>query len=160
MRRYKMKQRAVNTCISKISASKTSAFSESASKLSGFKLKSEVLVKGFSLVEVLIALVIFVIAAVTLSSFIEGRVTQYNKNVDLTLKAWVASNQMTEALVYGVQEKSETIEYANAEWETTWSIEPTENENLNRLTIEVKKVDEPSARLPFKLVSMVPNNEN
>lgn len=124
------------------------------------KMSSPTKEDGFTLVEVLIALVIFVIAAVTLNSLMSDRITRYNTNVDLTLKAWIASNQLVESQVYGAENKSETIEFANAEWETSREVTPTENENLSRITIEVTKINEPNStkkQSTFKLVSLVPN---
>lgn len=116
-------------------------------------LKNHQQEKGFTLLEVMIALAIFVIAAVTIDYAIQGRMRHYEHNRDRVLATWLAQNyavSVNAGVVSLSDTNVETLEYADRFWEVRTILTETERDNIKRLDIEVFH-----ANADFKLDSPV-----
>ncbi len=102
-------------------------------------------VRGFTLIEVLAALVI---VALGMLGVIEA-VTQHAKNGaylrEKTLAHWVAMNLITERRLQSsppdIQETSDEIEFANTRWRWTLRVSETPVESLRRMDVFVRHAD-------------------
>ena len=112
--------------------------------------------RGFTLLEVLIALVVL---ALSLGAVIKatGDYTNIQSWLrDRTLATWVARNVRVEFQLEGewpgVGEKKGTRELGNREWRWLARISQTEEEQLRRLDVEVSPVDADDTE-PFTTLS-------
>jgi general secretion pathway protein I len=101
--------------------------------------------RGFTLIEVLAALVI---VALGMLGVIEA-VTQHAKNGaylrEKTLAHWVAMNLITERRLQSappdIEETSDEIEFANTRWRWTLRVSETPVESLRRMDVFVRHAD-------------------
>jgi len=101
--------------------------------------------KGFTLIEVIIALAVI---AISMGAVING-VGKNIKNAsylrEKTLAHWVASNKVAEIQLSGIaldaSEKKGEETLAELRWEWTVKISNTDIEAIKRLTVEVKRED-------------------
>lgn len=106
--------------------------------------------RGFTLLEVLVALAVL---ALTLGASIRGLgnyAGDYAYLRDRTMGHWIARNLLVQAQVAnswpGVGETRDTVEYAGHEWKTLIKTTQTEEKDMKRLDIEVRRAgDENSA---------------
>ncbi len=129
---------------------------QSSSNLRQITLSQSSVIKqrGFTLIEILVALVIFVMASVLLDTLSTQRIKDYQRNIDRTMKAWIATNQLVESQMNGANDKVESIEYANREWQVEWQLEDLpETKYFKLITITVVKEQElDSAKTPPYLI--------
>ena len=105
--------------------------------------------RGFTLIEVLAALVI---VALGMLGVIEA-VTQSARNGtylrEKTLAHWIAMNVITEARLQAeppaVAERSDEVEFAGERWRWTMVVTQTEVESLRRMDVSVRPVDAPES---------------
>lgn len=112
---------------------------------------------GFTLIEILIALVVFTVAAVTLVRTATIGVRQAGLVQERTEATWIAENEMTRLRLFERNEENypgpgtqrTLIEQGRRSWEVETEIEATENDFVRRITIRVSQEDaeEPSASL-------------
>ena len=103
--------------------------------------------RGFTLIEVLAALVI---VALGMLGVIQA-VTQTARNGtylrEKTLAHWIAMNVITERRLQGaapeVGETSDELEYAGQRWRYTVKVTQTQVESLRRMDVSVRPVDAP-----------------
>ena len=76
--------------------------------------------RGFTLIEVMIALAIFAVAVASLSSAMHNNVRNAGYLKDKTVANWIANNKMVEMQAANnyppLQDRTDKIEYAGAEW--------------------------------------------
>jgi len=97
--------------------------------------------RGFTLIEVMVALAIFAVAVAGLSSAMHNNVRNANYLKEKTVANWIANNKMVEIHAAGdyppLQDRSDKIEYAGAQWVVNTKIQKTRNENMAIRLIEV-----------------------
>ena len=114
-------------------------------------------VRGFTLLEVLIALAVL---ALSMGAVIKAT-SDYTGNQsylrDRTLAMWVARNVLVEYQVKGewlsVGERKGTREMGNQEWRWLARISQTEEAELRRLDVEVYPVDSDDDENPVSVLS-------
>ena len=99
--------------------------------------------KGFTLIEVMIALSIFAVMAAAIS-----RTASQNADITLyleekTLASFVAENELNKLKIKGyppaIQRKDST-EMAGREWHVTTKVEDTQLPNFRRIEVQVAKI--------------------
>ena len=113
--------------------------------------------RGFTLVEVLVALVVFTVTSVALVRNATSSLAQAGMIRDRTVAWWIAENTMAELRMQprsdenypGAGVEREYVEVMNAAWEIETRIDSTENDYVRRVTIDVFREDatEPKASL-------------
>ncbi|MBT4161756.1 MAG: type II secretion system minor pseudopilin GspI [Gammaproteobacteria bacterium] len=113
--------------------------------------------RGFTLIEVMIALAVFAVVSVALVNNSTSSLRQAGMIQDRTIASWLAENEMTRLRVQprddenfpaaGIVRKS--AEVANIEWELETHIESTENDYVRRITVRVYRdtANEPVSEL-------------
>ncbi|PCI44226.1 MAG: type II secretion system protein GspI [Moraxellaceae bacterium] len=97
--------------------------------------------KGFTLLEVLVALAIVAVISVGMYNTRVGHLTNLQRIQDKTFAHWVALNKLTEFYYFeefpspGLQKYDATL--ADREWRIEAIITKTENDKLRRVEIEV-----------------------
>lgn len=85
--------------------------------------------KGFTLIEVMVALSIFAVAVSTLSGAMRNNVSNSSYLKDKTMAHWVASNKMVEIQQSGVYppiaDRKDKVEFAGREWIVRTRVEKT-----------------------------------
>ncbi len=99
---------------------------------------------GFTLVEVLVALVILAVATAGLIQAAEGHVDSIEGMQSRAIAQWVAENRIVE-LTFAPESRAQlpqTVEMAGQSWSVRLSDRPIEDPALEALTISVAKLDE------------------
>jgi len=103
-------------------------------------------VRGFTLLEVLIALTFFALIGMVLQQVTASTVGQYHTVRLKTYAAWIAENKLAEMRLSGSlpspKEYKEEIDYANLAWQTISKVISTENPDIHRVEIEVHYIDD------------------
>jgi len=99
--------------------------------------------RGFTLIEVLVALIIVALGMLAAIDAVNGSVRIANYLRDKTLAHWVAMNQLAEVRL-GVQppniDKSDgTVEFAGERWRWTMNVTKTPVKTMRRIDIQVRK---------------------
>jgi len=101
---------------------------------------------GFTLIEVMIALAIFAVAVASLSTAMHGNIRNADYLKEKTIANWIANNKLVEihaANTYPpLQDRSDKIEYAGAEWVVT------------------TKVQKAQTKMPIRIVEVSVGREN
>ena len=96
---------------------------------------------GFTLLEVMVALLIISTSLVYVAGSIGQAVDTANTMRERTYASWIAQNRITELRLAGVipetGETSGEVEYANMQWSWTAEIEETGIENLFKVDVSV-----------------------
>jgi general secretion pathway protein I len=96
---------------------------------------------GFTLIEVMVALIIFAVLSVTLLTRLGDNIRAERYLQDKTLAALVAENTLAELRSKrdwsAVSTKSDTREMANIQWNIKINVTDTPNENLKRVDVSV-----------------------
>ena len=97
--------------------------------------------RGFTLLEVLVALAIFAVSALVIMEQSTRSVQQLARLEEKTLALWVAENSLAEIRLEQPWPNTGTNEFvvssANREWRVEQLIENTSNENLRKIIINV-----------------------
>ncbi len=97
--------------------------------------------RGFTLLEVLVALLIFAISATALMSGMSQVLHQQERLEEKTFGNWIAENRVNEILIMNefpkAGEKKEDLDYAGRRWQITETIINTPNPLMRRVEISV-----------------------
>ncbi|GAA5444575.1 hypothetical protein Misp06_02762 [Microbulbifer sp. NBRC 101763] len=97
--------------------------------------------RGFTLVEVLVALVIFGVIAASVLQAMQRSVRQQRIMEERLAANWVAQQILSQVRLQTpwppVGEQKEEVTFAEREWEVTARVEATSEERLRHITIEV-----------------------
>jgi len=102
--------------------------------------------KGFTLIEVIIALAVISISMAAVINGVGKNVTNADYLRERTLAHWVASNKIVEIQlsdsVLDTREKKGESELAGRNWEWSVNISNTDIGVIKRVTVEVRREDE------------------
>lgn len=101
--------------------------------------------KGFTLLEVMIALTIFSVIAVTISSTTSQSVNNVLYLEEKVLATWVAENHLVTLSIKAKASQSllpqtetkDTVEMAGREWQVSTKVEKTDFPGVQRVTVSV-----------------------
>ncbi|MBE0494038.1 MAG: type II secretion system minor pseudopilin GspI [Thiomicrospira sp.] len=113
--------------------------------------------QGFTLIEVMVALLIVAVALAALSQTLAMFVNQQASLPERTYAGWIAQNRLTE-LQHSVGEEVElksNTSLGGQEWQTEISLEPTPIPGMMRATVEVRL--QGSEHLANRMVTVVGN---
>ena len=105
--------------------------------------------RGFTLIEVMVALVIVSLALAGVAASMGQMIDTANTMRDRTFASWIAQNKIAEMRLAGVipkvGESNGEVDFANATWAWTAEVSETGVENLLRVEVSVSYagVDEP-----------------
>jgi general secretion pathway protein I len=115
------------------------------------KMKTSRNHSGFTLIEVMVALAITIIAFMAMYGSMMQVVAGLAMQQDKTLATWVALDRITEMRVKGDfptdKESKDEIEMAGITWSYTVEIIPTQSEDLLQVVVRVATADEPDNQL-------------
>ena len=101
--------------------------------------------KGFTLLEVLVALVFFSLIGMVLQQVTASTVSQYFAVRHKMFSSWLAENKLTELQLSKSlpppKELKEDVEFANEEWQIVSKITKTENPDINKVDVSVYLID-------------------
>ncbi|HSN71947.1 MAG TPA: type II secretion system minor pseudopilin GspI [Steroidobacteraceae bacterium] len=101
--------------------------------------------RGFTLIEVLAALVIVALGMMGVIQAVSQTVSNGAYLRDRTLAHWIAMNRLTEVRIAGqapeIDESSGEVEYAGERWRWTMEVEQTPVESLRRIDVSVRRAD-------------------
>ncbi len=97
--------------------------------------------RGFTLIEIMVALVIFAVLSVTLLTRLGGDIRSEQLLEEKTLASIVAENVLTEMRIKkdwsSVSDNKSTVEMAGKKWSVTTAVKETEDENLRQVDVRV-----------------------
>jgi general secretion pathway protein I len=116
--------------------------------------------KGFTLLEVMMALLIFGIMALTFQKSTSQTIDQYYRIKMHSFADWIAENKMTQLRLAGVlpmaREYKEEVVFANMKWQIKSQVSKTQDPDLVRVDIKVySKPDDGSKPLQAGVFSGV-----
>lgn len=98
--------------------------------------------QGFTLIEVLVALMVFGLIATAASQVGSQYLNSYERVRDLTFASWIAGNRMNEIRLQeafpSVSENSEELEYADRRWRVITEVSDTDEDSMRRVEIRVQ----------------------
>ncbi|MEO8223716.1 MAG: type II secretion system minor pseudopilin GspI [Gammaproteobacteria bacterium] len=104
---------------------------------------------GFTLLEVLVALVIVALGLMAAFGQVNQSLTVANRLREKTIADWVALNEMTKLRLLGefpaISSRSDEVEMARINWRYTVKVVKTPAESLRRVDISVAMVDRPDS---------------
>ncbi len=109
--------------------------------------------RGFTLLEVLIALVVVALALLALTRTAGGQVAAFDALRERTLAGWVAANVLAETRIATplppAGRRDGRVRFAERDWRWTIDVQNTENVNIRRIDVVVYAgaTTQPSATL-------------
>lgn len=101
--------------------------------------------KGFTLLEVLIALIFFALIGLVLQQVTAATVSQYHTVRMKTFGSWIAENKLADmriaATLPSPREYKEELEFGNFEWQLVSKVQGTQNPDIHRVEIDVFHID-------------------
>lgn len=98
-------------------------------------------VKGFTLLEVMIALIIFGLVATVIQKVTSQSISQYERIRLKTIANWIAENKMSEVRLSeglpATRESKEDLKFANENWKLVSKVTKTSNINFNRVDLVI-----------------------
>ena len=97
--------------------------------------------KGFTLLEVVIALMVFALIGTSIQKVTSQTITQYERIRLKTIASWIAENKMAEVRLSDslpqARESRQDLEYGNDNWQVVSKVIKTENPYVNRVDLEI-----------------------
>ncbi|WP_179105733.1 type II secretion system minor pseudopilin GspI [Vreelandella utahensis] len=101
---------------------------------------------GFTLMEVMIALMIFGLLAATLQQVASGYMNNYRRIESQTMASWIAQNRLTEMRLQdqmpATGESDDEVEFGGHEWEVETAVSDTEDPAIRRVEMTLYRVDQ------------------
>ena len=118
--------------------------------------------RGFTLIEVLVALSVVVVSFVALYAVILQMVGATTMMQEKTIASWVAFNQVTELRVSGEfpdkGEKEDYVEMGGVSWRYSREIRDTGSDDIRQVIVRVSPEDEPDKILGLASGALIRNN--
>lgn len=96
---------------------------------------------GFTLIEVMVALLVFGLIATAASEVGSQYIGSYERVRDKTLASWIAENRMAELRLAegfpGIDETTRELDYGPYRWQVTTEVSATEEASIRRVDIHV-----------------------
>lgn len=103
---------------------------------------------GFTLIEVMIALMIFGLLAATLQQVASSYMGNYRRIEGQTLATWIARNRLAEMRLRddlpGTGQSDEELTYGPYDWEIETDVSSTEDPGMRRVEMTVYRISEQS----------------
>lgn len=114
--------------------------------------------KGFTLIEVLVALLVFGLIATAAAEVGGQYITSYERIRDKTLAGWLADNRINELRLEenlpGISENARDVDYGPFRWQVTTRVIGTEEPTMRRIEVTVARYrDERSDPAPVHTLS-------
>ena len=114
---------------------------------------------GFTLLEVLVALIFFALIGLVLQQVTAATVGQY-RHVELkTFGLWIAENKLAELRLAKSlpkpREYKEDLDFGQYEWQLISKVKTTDNPDIHRVEIEVYQRDDSDKRKTFSMTGFV-----
>jgi len=101
--------------------------------------------KGFTLLEVMVALVFFSLIGMVLQQVTASTVNQYQAVRHKMFASWIAENKMAEIRLSKslpkAKEHKEEMDFANEAWQLISKVTTTDNPDMNRVDIDILHID-------------------
>lgn len=98
---------------------------------------------GFTLIEVLVALLVFGLIATAASEVGSQYIGSFERIRDKTLASWVAENRMAELRlaerVPDISETTQELDYGPYRWQVTTEVSATEEASIRRVDINIAR---------------------
>lgn len=102
--------------------------------------------RGFTLIEVVVALAIIGLGIFAIIKAIGESATNVERLRDASFAAWIADNRLTEMRLTGqmpsVDETEGELEFAGRRWHWTANVSQTQVEGLRRIDMSVRRADD------------------
>ncbi|WP_100640888.1 type II secretion system minor pseudopilin GspI [Marinobacter salexigens] len=102
--------------------------------------------RGFTLIEVMIALLVFGLIATASAEVGSQYITSYERIRDKTLAGWLADNRINEIRLEkslpGISENAKDKDYGTFRWRVTTKIMATAEPEMRRVEVEVARYQE------------------
>src|ERR1700741_2423412 len=102
---------------------------------------------GFTLIEVMVALVIVAFGMMAVHTMLNSYVAASAYVEQKTLASWIATNKLTELSISptwpSLGDSNEEIEFAGRQWRYEVDVSETPVPNLRRVDVSVRLVDDP-----------------
>lgn len=99
--------------------------------------------KGFTLLEVLVALLVFSLIATAAAEVGSQYISSFERVRDKTLAGWIAENQINELRLQetlpGTSENSTDTEFGTYRWQVTTIVQGTAEPSMRRVEVTVAK---------------------
>ncbi|MEA1082155.1 type II secretion system minor pseudopilin GspI [Marinobacter qingdaonensis] len=99
--------------------------------------------KGFTLIEVLVALLVFGLIATAAAEVGSQYIASYERVRDKTLAGWLADNRINELRLEenlpGISENSRDTDYGTFRWQVTTRVQGTSEANMRRVEVTVAR---------------------
>ncbi|MDX1588856.1 MAG: type II secretion system minor pseudopilin GspI [Oleiphilaceae bacterium] len=113
--------------------------------------------RGFTLMEVMIALMIFGMLALTIQQVSSGYMGSYQRLEGQTMAVWIAQNRLAEMRLAedmpGTGESDEELRFGPHEWELGINVTDTEDPTIRRVEITVSRINEVFGRQRQRVVT-------
>ncbi|WP_202405631.1 MULTISPECIES: type II secretion system minor pseudopilin GspI [Halomonadaceae] len=100
--------------------------------------------RGFTLMEVMIALMIFGLLAATLQQVASGYISNYRRIESQTMASWIAQNRLTEMRLQdqmpATGESDDEVAFGGHEWEIETVVSATEDPAIRRVEMTLYRV--------------------
>jgi len=101
--------------------------------------------QGFTILEVMVALVFFSLIGMVLQQVTASTVSQYMAVRHKMFASWIAENKMAEIRLSkslpAAREHKEELSFANEEWQLISKVQTTESPDINKVDIDVLHID-------------------
>ena len=98
--------------------------------------------RGFTLIEVLVALLVFGLIATAASEVGSQYIGSYERVRDLPLASWLAGNRMNAVRLQeefpSISENSEEVEYAGRRWRVVTVVSATDEPTMRRVEVNIE----------------------
>ncbi|MDX1755554.1 MAG: type II secretion system minor pseudopilin GspI [Marinobacter sp.] len=99
--------------------------------------------KGFTLIEVLVALLVFGLIGTAAAQVGSQYITSYERVRDKTLALWIADNRMNEFRLADtfpdISESTEDLDFGQYRWQVHTSVKGTAEPTIRRIDITISK---------------------
>lgn len=113
---------------------------------------------GFTLIEVMVALVIVSFGMMAVHTMLNSYVAAAAYTEQKTLASWIATNKLTELSIGptwpSLGDSDEDVEFAGRQWRCEIEVSETPVTNLRRVDVSVRLVDDPE-RVVHKVSALI-----
>ncbi|WP_328797765.1 type II secretion system minor pseudopilin GspI [Marinobacter mangrovi] len=97
--------------------------------------------RGFTLIEVLVAVLVFGLIATAASEVASNYIGTFERVRDRTMATWIAENEVAQLRLQSdlpqVSEETDDLDYANRHWQVETVVSGTQDENVRRVEVTV-----------------------